>query len=496
MSVEQIPEKRLSGTGFDDSQKIDSSDVSGSHVETAEGTSITRKQRLRKIDTYLLPLMFMTYGLQALDKALLGYAAAYNLRKDTNLHGSQYSWVASVFYFGYLVAQYPLASLLHKLTAAQFLGVTVFIWGIVVLCMNFAANFSGLIALRFFLGVLESAVAPAFVVLTAQWYTRSEQPLRQNIWFAATPTFGIIGGLVGYAVGHIKDSVVTPWRLLFIIFGCITIVWGVVLLFWFPDLPGKARFFTEEEKLYAVGDIARQGTGAERSWKWSQVKEAFLDVKTWIFFILGILNTVPAGGLSNFGSLLIKGFGFSAINTQLLTIPSHAIQVVFLIGAGIFANKVPHMRLYIMAFSQIPPIVGVVLLHTLDSDDRWGRTVGLWLNYTHSASLAVSFSVIGGNVAGFAKKTTVTVLLFIGYCVGNIAAPQVFIDEEADRGYPSAITAMLVCYCGTFLVPLGLRWMYTRENKRRDALEGQLEEDFGGDEDLTDLQRKDFRYVL
>ncbi|OBU00655.1 hypothetical protein VE01_01284 [Pseudogymnoascus verrucosus] len=496
MSLQQVPEKRLSGTVFEVDQKMDSSNGSDSHVETAGGTTITRKQTLRKIDTYLLPLMFITYGLQALDKALLGYAAAYDLRKDTHLHGSQYSWVASVFYFGYLVAEYPLASLLHKFTAAQFLGVTVFIWGIVVLCMNFATNFSGLIALRFFLGALESAVAPAFVVLTAQWYTRSEQPLRQNIWFAATPTFGIIGGLVGYAVGHIENSAVTPWRLLFIIFGCITILWGIVLLFWFPDSPGKARFFTEEEKLHAANDIARQGTGVERSWKWSQVKEAFLDVKTWIFFLLGILNTIPAGGLSNFGSLLIKGFGFSAINTQLLTIPSHTVQVIFLIGAGIFANKVPNMRLYIMSYSQLPSIVGVVLLHTLASDNRWGRTVGVWLNYTHSASLAVSFSVIGGNVAGFAKKTTVTVLLFVGYCVGNIAAPQFFIDEEAKEGYPTAIIAMLVCYCGTFLMPLGLRWMYVRENKRRDALGSQPEEDYGDDDDLTDFQRKEFRYVL
>ncbi|KFX87987.1 hypothetical protein V490_07909 [Pseudogymnoascus sp. VKM F-3557] len=495
MTPEQTLEKRSSGTGFEDNKKMDSSDIADSQVETVEGISITRKQIVRKIDTYLLPLMFITYGLQALDKALLGYAAAYDLRKDTNLQGSQYSWVASVFYFGYLVAEYPLASLLHKFTAAQFLGVTVFLWGIVVLCMNFATNFSGLIALRFFLGVLESAVAPAFVVLTAQWYTRSEQPLRQNIWFAATPTFGIIGGLVGYAVGHIKHSVVTPWRLLFIIFGCVTILMGIVLFFWFPDSPGKSRFFTEEEKLHAVDDITRGGTGVERSWKWSQVKEAFLDVKTWIFFILGILNTIPSGGLSNFGSLLIKGFGFSAINTQLLTIPSHVIQVVFLISAGIFANKVPNMRLYIMSFSQLPSILGVVLLHTLASDNRWGRTAGLWLNYTHSASLAVSFSVIGGNVAGFAKKTTVTVLLFIGYCVGNIAAPQFFIDEESEEGYPTAIIAMLVCYCGTFLVPLGLRMMYIRENKRRDALEIGPEI-YGDDDDLTDLQRKDFRYVL
>jgi ACS family allantoate permease-like MFS transporter len=474
---------------------------------------VTRRIILRKIDLYLLPIvsilvvsihikwslmptqMFVTYGLQALDKALLGYAAAYSLRTDTHLEEQQYSWVASIFYFGYLIFEYPLANMLHRFTTARFLGFMVFSWGLVVLCMNFATSFAGLATTRFLLGALESAVAPAFVVLTAQWFSPAEQPLRQNIWFAATPTFGMIGGLLGYAVGHVEHSVVKPWRLLFIIFGSTTVVWGVILFFIFPDSPVKARFLTEQEREIAAEHIANQGTGSQRTWKWSQVREAFTDVKTWIFFAIGLANTIPAGGLSSFASLLIKGFGFSAINTQLLTIPSHFIQVVCLIGGGMFCNFVPDMRLYLMAYSQVPSIIGTVLLHVLDDNHTWGRVVGLWLNYTHSASLAVGFSVIGGNVAGFAKKTTVTVLLFCGYCVGNIAAPQFFLDEESEEGYPTAITAMLVCYCLTFVLPFLLRWLYCRENKRRDALPPQHELTMV-DDDCTDLQKRDFRYVL
>jgi hypothetical protein len=62
MSLEQVPEKRSSGTGFEVDQKMDSSNASGSHVETAGGTTITRKQILRKIDTYLLPLVSPHYN--------------------------------------------------------------------------------------------------------------------------------------------------------------------------------------------------------------------------------------------------------------------------------------------------------------------------------------------------------------------------------------------------------------------------------------------------
>jgi hypothetical protein len=40
-------------------------------------------------------------------------------------------------------------------------------------------------------------------------------------------------------------------------------------------------------------------------WKWYQVKEACLDVKTYLFFAIGIANTIPAGSLSNVSGHLV-----------------------------------------------------------------------------------------------------------------------------------------------------------------------------------------------
>lgn len=86
------------------------------------------------------------------------------------------------------------------------------LWGIVLLCMAAANDFPGLMAARFFLGVLESGVSPCFVLLTAMYYkryvacffqamvnntdpcTRSEQPLRTAMWFSMNGMSQIIGG--------------------------------------------------------------------------------------------------------------------------------------------------------------------------------------------------------------------------------------------------------------------------------------------------------------
>lgn len=43
-------------------------------------------------------------------------------------------------------------------------------WGVVLSCFAAVENYAGAIAVRFFLGVFESAVTPGFALFTSQWY--------------------------------------------------------------------------------------------------------------------------------------------------------------------------------------------------------------------------------------------------------------------------------------------------------------------------------------
>lgn len=57
-------------------------------------------------------------------------------------------------------------------------------WGLVLSCFAAVENYAGAIAIRFFLGVFESAVTPGFALFTSQWYTKKEQGARTGIWFS------------------------------------------------------------------------------------------------------------------------------------------------------------------------------------------------------------------------------------------------------------------------------------------------------------------------
>jgi hypothetical protein len=56
----------------------------------------------RKIDFMILPYLAVCYAFFYIDKTTLSYAAIFGIQTDLKLVGTQYSWLSSIFYFGFL----------------------------------------------------------------------------------------------------------------------------------------------------------------------------------------------------------------------------------------------------------------------------------------------------------------------------------------------------------------------------------------------------------
>jgi hypothetical protein len=118
-----------------------------------------------------------------------------------------------------------------------------------------------------------------------------------------------------------------------------------------PDSPVNAPGLTKRERRIAVDRIRENQTGVEnKHLKPYQIIEAFKDYKLYMFFILGVVCTlensqpiyswsfakygtgnVPNGGISNFGTIIIKGFGFSTLVTTLMQVCRDTVSL-FTIG--------------------------------------------------------------------------------------------------------------------------------------------------------------------
>jgi hypothetical protein len=57
----------------------------------------------RKIDFMILPYLAVCSAFFYIDKTTLSYAAIFGIQSDLHLVGTQYSWLSSIFYFGFLI---------------------------------------------------------------------------------------------------------------------------------------------------------------------------------------------------------------------------------------------------------------------------------------------------------------------------------------------------------------------------------------------------------
>lgn len=309
----------------------------------------------RKIDMHILPFLCFTYALQFIDKTTLGYSSVYGLLTDNNLVGQEYAWVSSIFYFGYLIAEYPGIAILQKFPVAKFLGANIVLWGIILMATSASSSFAGLATARFFLGVTEATISPGFVAVTGIWWTRQEQAGRSALWISFLGVGSFVGVLLAYGIGHITGGL-NPWRYIFIILGALTVVWGVLFFLFVPDSPSRVSWLTEEEKVIAVQRVIENKTGTKsRRFVKSQVIEAATDPKIILLGLISFVNAVASGGLS-FGSLVIAGFGFTAIQTTLMNLPLSTVQLVTQLGSGFITTKIANSRLHIATVAMIPPV--------------------------------------------------------------------------------------------------------------------------------------------
>ncbi|KAF2162876.1 hypothetical protein M409DRAFT_68849 [Zasmidium cellare ATCC 36951] len=462
------------------------------------------KRVVRKIDFWILPLLFVTYNFNFMDKTILSSASVFGLKDSTNLKGSQYSWVSSIFYFGYLFWEYPTSILIQRLPVGKYVAANTFFWGAVVALTAACTNYGGLITVRFLLGVAEATISPAFLYITSMWYTRSEVPTRVGIWFAGNSLGGVFTSFLAYGLGHVKHPL-EPWQWLFIVLGCATFLLGFVLLFMLPDSIATASFLTAEEKACAEQRVILAGTGkAKHDWKPAQTLECLMDPKTIFFFAISLLTQIPNGGTQNFGNLILKGFGFTSLQTTLVTLPASFVSIISILGTGKAAGKWPNITLFLICASVLCPLAGSAIIYA-EGPSQGVKLFGYYLLSTSYAALPLSMSLVGVNYRGSTKKMTMTAILFLAYCAGNISGPQFFKTSEEPH-YPTAFRAIMICYALVVVTAMGLRAYLMFENRRRDRVEGAVDADSiadtsaatneEGEDELTDWKMPGFRYRM
>ncbi|KAK2874938.1 hypothetical protein FQN49_001939 [Arthroderma sp. PD_2] len=465
------------------------------HEHDIDLGTIDEKALLRKIDWMIVPLMWACYNLQYVDKLLINFASVMGLLEDTHLDTNEYSYLGLAFYVSYLAFEFPTGYLMQRLPTAKYLGANLLLWGTMVALNCTAKNFPGLLILRVLLGCFEASVAPSLILITGMWYKKNEQPARMGLWYSGTGTAYIIGALSAYGLLFYTGDTFKPWQILFLIYGLLTIFIGILVIIFLPDNPMTSRL-THEEKVFAIERLRENQTGIEnKHFKLKQFKEVFKDPQTYLLTLITTAGLVPNAAISQFQSLIIKDIGFTPKQTQLLSIPSGAVNFIAIVSACFLAAKYSRRTLF-MGIILVPSLLGACLLAFLDNSHPAAKLAGNYLTHCNNAFLPLTYSLISANYAGHTKKVTMNAIILMAFCLGNILGPLTFRNGDAPEYIPAKV-AIVITISITIAAIIALRLYYIFENKRREKrlAEGEVQ-NASGFLDMTDKENLSFRVSL
>jgi MFS family permease len=196
------------------------------------------------------------------------------------------------------------------------------VWGVCLMCTAAVSTWRGFYAQRFFLGFLESGVSPMFMLIVGGWYKKDEQALRMGAWYCATGYVSAVSPLINYGLGHISGGSLNSWQYMYLVAGAITILWSLVILFFMPPDPIRAKGFNDRERYIAVARMRENNSGVRnRHFKVEQLVESLLDVKFWLVFCIAFLIMVANGPVSSFIPIIISGkFYLGNLGKHILTL--------------------------------------------------------------------------------------------------------------------------------------------------------------------------------
>jgi MFS family permease len=240
-----------------------------------------------------------------------GNARLFGFEEDINLKGTQFNNISTLFYPTYVLFEVPWVMAVKRWGPNSVLAIAMTAWSAVTLGTGFIQNYHQAIVVRLILGAFESALFPCLVFVVSTIYTREQQGKRIGVLYGATALSGAFGGLIAYAIQMMgARHGLAAWRWLFIVEGCVSLGFGMMLWLALPSSPASAWFLTESEKALMRSRLARDAAyKGEEKFSWSFVRTALSDPLIYIAGLALFCSSIPLFGFGTFLPTLIVGLG-------------------------------------------------------------------------------------------------------------------------------------------------------------------------------------------
>jgi sugar phosphate permease len=292
----------------------------------------TIQAALRKRWTFVLPAAFITYSLAYLDRANYGFGAAAGLAETLHITGSQSSLLGALFFLGYFIFQIPGAQFARTHSSRWLIFTALITWGSLAALTGVIRTFWLLALDRFLLGIAESVILPAMLLLLTRWFTREERSRANSILILGNPiTVLWMSAITGYLIQSFG------WQKTFIFEGIPSVAWALAWILLVRDRPADAGWLDADAALALEERLQEEQSSLEpvKSLKQALLRRDVLLLSVqyfcWSLGVYGFVLWLP--------TIVRQGSSMSMGETGLLSAVPYLASIILMLVVSYLSDK-------------------------------------------------------------------------------------------------------------------------------------------------------------
>jgi MFS family permease len=423
----------------------------------ASGTigAIATEALYRRITRRFVPLLFICYILNYMDRTNIGFAHL-QMQGDLKLSDIAYGIGAGMFFVTYSALAIPSSYLLTKIGARNVICGCLVAWGMTSAGTMLVRTPMQFYIIRFVLGAVEAGFFPAIIYYFGLWYPARKRAGVIGIFTAATVVAGIVSGVLSGSIMTFLNGSLgwRGWQWMFLLEGLPASVLGIFIYFFLDESPSQAGWLSDGEKgalLQVIADDPSNLPGAGTN----TFVGALLDWRVYLIGVAYFLSVGVSFVLAFWQPSMIRSFGVSSVMLIGIysTIPSLA-AVISKIYVGRSSDKLGEMRWHFI----VPAIVGTLglILCGLFPDNLTLGLTGLILATAGvHGCMVIIWAAPGLYLSGAALASGIAVISTMGTLSGAVGPAIVGILKAKSGGFSTGnyalagvlILSALLIYC-------------------------------------------------
>jgi MFS family permease len=289
----------------------------------------------------IIPVALVMYTISYVDRTNVSLALdpkISSMMRDLLMDDRMKGQAAGIFFLGYVLLQMAGGHLAGKWSAKKLVSLCLIFWGMCAVGCGLAKTFYQFEISRFLLGVSESCVFPATIVLLAHWFPSGERARANAFWNLCQPLAVVASAPVtGWLLGAYG------WQTMLILEGALPFVWLPVWWIFISDHPREAKWISAEEKNFLETTLEREAAVLEPPIK-IPFRQRLMRREILVMIVMNFLHNSAAYGCMTFFTDGLKSKNFSPVQYGFLFAAPYAVTAVIMVLNSWHSDKTRERR--------------------------------------------------------------------------------------------------------------------------------------------------------